>query len=239
MLAFNEYPGWYTESIETINATWANFSAWAYAHYPRKPFLISETGAGAIYEWDNTSAHTRVDGYSVGRGAITRGGDLGTLNVTLGAAIAHCNATRGCRGFTFESPALQPEGALKVYFKSGEGVNSDGRWVAYVNGPPRPPKWSQGFQADIVGLDVRSALSLPHVSGISLWQFSDIKADDAATKACKSCVYAGAYDALTPMNCSYISAACWRPGGENHKGLVDFWRRPKQAFHLVKKLYAS
>ena len=85
--------------------------------------------------------------------------------------------------------------------------------------------------------DVRAALSIPHVSGISLWQFMDIKADDGATKSCGSCVYAKPYNASTPMDCAIISAHCWRPGGENHKGLVDLWRRPKRVFASVQKLF--
>ena len=104
VLAFNEYPGWYTESpgaLGEVNETWANLSDWAAAHFPTKPFLISETGGGAIFEWHNASA------------------------LIL----------------------------------------------------PMPPKWSQEYQAILVGADVMAAFSLPHVSGISIWQFNDIKAD--------------------------------------------------------------
>ena len=128
---------------------------------------------------------------------------------------------------------------MTVYFKSHQRANSDEAWVAWTKGAARPPKWSQEFQALLVGDDVRSALSLRRVSGISIWQFTDIKADDASNRDCKSCVYATPYDAHTPMNCSYITAKCWRPGGENHKGLVDLWRRPKLAFEVVRKLYAE
>ncbi|KAL1520238.1 hypothetical protein AB1Y20_023708 [Prymnesium parvum] len=158
VLSFNDYPGWYTASIGQVRATWAAHAAWAKAHFASKPFLISETGGGGIFEWRNASA----------------------------------------------------------------------------------PKWSQEYQEALVRADVQAALGLwPQVAGISIWQFSDIKADDGATAACGSCVYSTPYDAATPMNCSYISASCWRPGGENHKGLLDFWRRKKLAFHAVKALFAQ
>ena len=40
-----------------------------------------------------------------------------------------------------------------------------------------------------------------------------------------------------PPLCGYINVSCHRPGGENHKGSVDFWRRTKSAFDAVKDLY--
>ena len=95
----------------------------------------------------------------------------------------------------------------------------------------RGPLW------EVDGYDVTTAMDDPRVAGISLWQFMDIKADDGATKSCGSCVYAKPYNASTPMDCAIISAHCWRPGGENHKGLVDLWRRPKRVFASVQKLF--
>jgi hypothetical protein len=32
---------------------------------------------------------------------------------------------------------------------------------------------------------------------------------------------------------------CGRPGGENNKGSVDFWRRKKQVFGEVSALYGA
>ena len=80
--------------------------------------------------------------------------------------------------------------------------------------------------------------AIERISGISVWQFNDIKADPSdfhpgpgpQKQVCKSCTYSTAYDASTPMNCSSISTSCFRPGGENHKGVLDFWRREKPAF---------
>jgi beta-glucuronidase len=41
---------------------------------------------------------------------------------------------------------------------------------------------------------------------------------------------------MFPPNCSYINITS-RPGGVNHKGVVDFWRRPKPAYQLVAAKY--
>ena len=44
-------------------------------------------------------------------------------------------------------------------------------------------------------------------------------------------------DLSTPCDCVYINANVGRPGGENHKGVVDFWRRPKEEFAAVAAIY--
>ena len=240
VLSFNEYPGWYTESFDTVNATWYNFATWSKQHFPDKPFLISETGAGALYEWRNQTAGPMMMNYTVEIGAMAAGSDLDSRNCTWLEAVQHCNTTSACYGFTFEAVNATPSSeVLKVYFKKGRvNINTDPRWHSWVKGVAPPPKWSQEYQQDLVEADVESALSLwPLVTGITLWQFNDIKADDGATRACHTCTYSTPYDPSTPMNCSYITASCWRPGGENHKGLVDLWRRPKLAFGRVKALY--
>ena len=240
VIAFNEYPGWYTETFDTVNATWAGFAAWAKSHYPSKPFMISETGGGAIFEWRNRTAGPMRQNYTLETGAMAAGGDLDAKNCTWREAAAHCNSTTACVGFTFAAANATPgSDVLQVYFKQAlTNINTDARWHSWVKGKARPPKWSQEYQQSLVAADVMSALSLwPVVAGISLWQFSDIKADDGANQACKSCVYSTPYDASTPMNCSVIEASCWRPGGENHKGLVDFWRREKLSFGVVATLY--
>ena len=241
VLSFNEYPGWYTESYETVNQTWANFSKWAEERYPKKPFLISETGGGAIYEWsNNASSAIHISGYTVQGGALKAGGDLMKENATWKEAMSKCNASKACLGFTYQGSLAPkpPEVRALVYFKTQTMGNSDAGWVSWLKGPGRPPKWSQGYQSLLVAKDVKAAMSIRRVSGISIWQFNDIKADDGATHSCGSCKYSTPYNASTPMDCAFITAKCWRPGGENHKGLVDFWRRPKRAFETVKALYA-
>ena len=62
ILSFNDYPGWYTASVPQIEQVWKNHTVWAEQHFPTKPFIASETGAGAIYEWKN-NASVSSDGY--------------------------------------------------------------------------------------------------------------------------------------------------------------------------------
>jgi len=172
ILSFNDYPGWYTASLPQIEEVWRNHTDWVHAHYPSKPFIASETGAGAIYEWKNTS-------------------------------------------------------------KSGGHA----------------PKWSQEYQAEIVTADVSAVLGNERASGIAVWQFNDVKADPSdfhpqppgpTKQECLACDYSTPYNPTTPMECSYISTtSCFRPGGENHKGAVDFWRRKKAGFIAAQKCFTK
>lgn len=96
--------------------------------------------------------------------------------------------------------------------------------------------WSQEYMADVVGIESRFGVSEQYVSGITLWQFADIKANDGAQRDCGQCSYKPHPPSLSvPWDCAYISVQCGRPGGENHKGQVDFWRRKKLAFRAVRK----
>ena len=58
VLSFNSYPGWYGSPGDVSNAAtlWSADVSWAAAHFPTKPFTVSETGGGAIYEWVNASS---------------------------------------------------------------------------------------------------------------------------------------------------------------------------------------
>ena len=79
IVAFNWYPGWYechVPGCNTINGCtpptpagpsclaptpqnwWQAKAEWAAAAYPSKPFIISETGAGAIAGWHNGTSVT-------------------------------------------------------------------------------------------------------------------------------------------------------------------------------------
>ena len=58
--------------------------------------------------------------------------------------------------------------------------------------------------------------------------------------SCGQCVYFPHPDDLSvPWNCSYIDVSCGRPNGMNHKGTVDWWRREKEAFPVIEKLFAA
>lgn len=53
LIAFNSYPGWYQDPNKSdAPAKWWNmYAQWVHETWPTKPFVISETGAGGVYEW--------------------------------------------------------------------------------------------------------------------------------------------------------------------------------------------
>ena len=95
-------------------------------------------------------------------------------------------------------------------------------------------KWSQLLESEIVRNDITIGLNDSRISGIAVWQFADIKANDDDTVKCGQCNY---YPNSTI--CAYINVNCSRPGGENHKGSLDFWRRTKLAYNITKELFTS
>jgi len=95
-------------------------------------------------------------------------------------------------------------------------------------------RWTQRLQADIISQDVDIALNHSGISGVTLWHWSDFKANDNDTRSCGRCNYV---PGVEPPTCGYINVDCNRPGGENHKGVVDFWRREKEAYHTVSAKY--
>ncbi|ETO00451.1 Beta-galactosidase [Reticulomyxa filosa] len=95
-----------------------------------------------------------------------------------------------------------------------------------------PVEWSQMYHEQVVEAEITTMFVSPYISGMTMWQFADIKANDQDTALCGRCDYIP-----NSNNCSYIDINCKRPGGENHKGGVDFWRRPKRAYQVLKQLY--
>ena len=95
--------------------------------------------------------------------------------------------------------------------------------------------WTTGYQVEVLANDVDVALANAHISGLALWHFFDFKTDDE-TQACGPCVY---LEGVTPPTCGHIAtnhcgeSTRVRPGGTNHKGVVDFWRRKKQSYAAV------
>jgi len=72
VISFNAYPGWYGGNVSTVNRSWESDADWVAQHWPMKPFLISETGAGAIAGNHSASLarwseeyQRLVDGYDV------------------------------------------------------------------------------------------------------------------------------------------------------------------------------
>lgn len=115
-------------------------------------------------------------------------------------------------------------------------------------------KWALNYQSEVIGNDVDVALANDFISGIALWHFYDFKVDNCGARW--PCPWGGQensthceYDHAPPTtfeelkskgppNCTYIKVNA-RPGGENHKGSLDFWRRPKPAFAMVAAKFAK
>lgn len=176
LVAFNSYPGWYHQPGDPTapGRMWPRMaqavrdgSTASGNGTLGKPFVISETGAGGIFEWD-------------------------------------ANET-------------------------------DERWtLRYMNA--------------IVAADVDEALGNDQISGISLWHFYDFKADERNGQENNThCTYDhpppetfAELEAKGPPNCTWIATfRVGRPGGANHKGAVDFWRREKPIFGIVAGKYGQ
>merc|ERR1711918_155432 len=101
-----------------------------------------------------------------------------------------------------------------------------------------------GYQMEVIGQDVDTAISNDHISGITLWHFYDFKVDDGEENN-THCIYdhppPTTFEELKregPPNCTSIIVN-GRPGGENHKGSLDFWRREKPVFPIVAAKYKA
>lgn len=104
--------------------------------------------------------------------------------------------------------------------------------------------------------DLSTPQSNDNLSGITLWHFFDFKVDNCGNNwPCQEkgggqennthCSYSHPppetlddLNSFGPPNCTYIKID-HRPGGENHKGVLDFWRREKPAFKMVAQKYAT
>jgi hypothetical protein len=58
VVSFNNYPGWYGAPgcVSCASDTWKRLSDWAVTNNPGKPFTVSETGGGGIFEWHNDTS---------------------------------------------------------------------------------------------------------------------------------------------------------------------------------------
>lgn len=74
--------------------------------------------------------------------------------------------------------------------------------------------WSEDLQAEILGNQIKEVLNTEECIGMYIWQFCDVR----------------------------VARVWWairRPKSRNNKGIVDEYRRPKMAYHVVKELYSQ
>merc|ERR1712129_516127 len=69
-------------------------------------------------------------------------------------------------------------------------------------------QWSQAFQAEVVYADTVVALNNSLISGISLWQFADIKASDKYNEEQQGCNFDWIPNETLV---SYVNISCHRP----------------------------
>lgn len=97
--------------------------------------------------------------------------------------------------------------------------------------------WTLAYQSNIIMQDVNHAIGNENISGIALWHFFDFKVDDIWENN-THCDY---LPGVSPPTCGYIAVNLTsnygRPGGANHKGVLDFFRRPKPSYALVAAKY--
>jgi beta-glucuronidase len=100
-------------------------------------------------------------------------------------------------------------------------------------------KWTLEYQSQIISQDVDHAIANPNISGIALWHFFDFKVNDGWQHN-TACDY---LPNVTPPTCGYIdvdtTTASGRPGGLNHKGVLDYYRREKPIFRIVADKYKN
>lgn len=106
----------------------------------------------------------------------------------------------------------------------------------WVNASAPGTLWSQSYQRDLVAADVAVLGNSSRVSGLSLWQLTDIK-----VAQCLPCEYLPHAPTLAqPWDCASVDPlACGRPKAENNKGAVDWWRRKKLSYGAVAQLFAE
>ena len=144
----------------------------------------------------------------------------------------HCNEPEEATAFWTEQAAWvrshYPQTPFVISETGAEGIYEWGH-----NATMAP--WTTGYQGEVLARAVDVALANAHISGLALWHFFDFKTDDE-TQACGPCAYLAG---VTPPTCGYIAidhcgdSTTVRPGGTNHKGVVDFWRRKKMSYTVV------
>ncbi|MFB6134422.1 MAG: glycoside hydrolase family 2 protein [Halanaeroarchaeum sp.] len=89
-------------------------------------------------------------------------------------------------------------------------VSEFGAGAVYGERTRESQQWSEGFQADFVEDAIRTFREADYVAGFAIWQYCDTRTDPRRWET--------------------------RPKTKNNKGIVDEYRRPKEAYHRVADL---
>lgn len=93
-------------------------------------------------------------------------------------------------------------------------ISEIGAGAIYGWRDPLNAHWTEDYQSDYLGIVCRRVVSDRRIAGVAIWQFFDCR--------------------------TYSSAhAMQRPRAFNNKGSLDEYRRPKLAFHTVKKIFTE
>jgi hypothetical protein len=126
----------------TLHATSANAGAKTTFKVDFAPEVRVEIGWGSHGE-TFADADSVEDDYANYVGALDAGGDIHSGNMSYADAVAYCNKTAACAGFTRKGTATVARTAavLPTFFKTTITRNSDPSWQAFVkaSGPSTKP----------------------------------------------------------------------------------------------------
>lgn len=120
-----------------------------------------------------------------------------------------------------EKTATEMAGNLLKWIRSeGNGgekpfvISEIGAGGIYGFRDPSHDIWSEELQAEILEKQLREISAMEDCVGLYIWQFCDVRV-------------------------SRIDWAIRRPKSRNNKGVVDEYRRPKMAYHVVKEVFGA
>ncbi|CAJ1949827.1 unnamed protein product [Cylindrotheca closterium] len=128
----------------------------------------------------------------------------------------------------------------KTFLISESGVGAIYEWQDNETAVP----WTCAYQAKALVDIVEESISDFNVSGLALWHFFDFKSTDfVITGNWENNTHCDYLDNVYPPTCGYIdvniSTPFQKPGGQNCKGVIDFWRRKKPSYGEVAKRFTA
>jgi len=187
-------------NVSAVRPFWNDLAAWAASTQPGKPFVISETGAGGIYEW--------------GTNATAAKWTLKYQGLVIAEDVAEAIENNNISGITLWH---------WTDFKGNDGAQRDG-----------PCDYVEGVYPPICAfIDVTQNRPGPRQRPMALILAHRPKLPCRASETeCHPSI-----SAVSLERDSWPIETRTLLGGENHKGVLDFWRREKPAFDAVAAQY--